>query len=858
LGVVQKRDLVSCWGSVQENSVLLVRYTCAICGMHAPLALLLFAALNPNLAAAEAQALPSGPISFACTANALAYNFSLALQPTREPATFAKLLAEALNATSCGGFARPPLPPSPAATTPAPTPLHILVDPSGALPGSVPTVAAALAALRQRRSSLPSPVAATIELTPGAHRVGAGGLLLSAQDSFTVITGPAGPAGAGPGAWLTGAAPLPAATRWLPHNVTGGANVWAADIGGWLGGVELVGLRVAGARATRARYPNADPERDGFGSSLRAEAWLPPAALGSAAQFSPPEPFRNITGNYTRFALGVGGACSVFSPPASLWCSTERTQSGGDAPFQLPTGLVASLSTLPHAPYAQPATAIVHAFRPSRWESYMYQVNGSDSGSPGLVTLSFGGGGFQGARGSAVGEAFYVENVAEELDAPGEWYYSRATGVLYLWHNASSGTPPPPCQPNTPGTGVEAPLARVLVNITGTPAAPVRNVTLQGIGLRDSRYTFMDAHAVPSGGDWALARSAALYAEGTEGLVVAGCAFSRLDGSALMAYGHHRGLRVEGCEFSWVGESGVVLWGETAGAEGAGVAGDGPDGTAMRQPWGSALEGNLFRELGIYEKQSAAVFQAKAGATRMARNIAFNLPRAAFLVNDGFGGGTVVWGNVAFNTCRETGPPADHGPVNFWDRQAYFWMDRGGGWVDGGGMDGRGTPTSTKQPDLVARNLLIGNYWTSTVVDGDDGTRFLSVTDNVLVGGTLGAKQPFAGAQLLFARNLHAYVGLGYHLYHPPDAGWAFVNATLVQLSDGDYGQKTVCGVGGQGTSLGGSLVATPGANVTECGMGLQAWQRESGMDAGTRAALWPSNEELAAAAWALLAPVLA
>ena len=429
------------------------------------------------------------PASFQCLANAIAFNFSLALQPFRGP-SLASILADALNATACGGFAPPPPTSAPLAPPVPPATLLIRVDPSGAAPGSVPTVASALAALRaQRRGAPGSTLPATIELAPGAHRVGAAGLLLGAEDSFTTFVGPAlNGDGAGPGAWLTGAEALPASIPWAPFNVAGGANVWVADLGAWLGGAELVGLRVAGARATRARYPNADPERDGFGSALRAEAWLPPVPPAApAVQFSPPTPFRNVTGNYTRFALGVGGACSVFSPPASLWCSTERTQSGGDAPFMLPSGLVASRAVLPHAPYANPATAIVHAFRPARWESYMFQVNGTGANAS---VLTFGGGGFQGARGCAEGEAFFVENVREELDAPGEFFHDPRAGLLYLWHNATSGTPPPAATPGVPGTGVEAPLARVIVNATGTAAAPVRNVSFLGVGFRDSRATF--------------------------------------------------------------------------------------------------------------------------------------------------------------------------------------------------------------------------------------------------------------------------------------------------------------------------------------------------------------------------------
>jgi len=46
-------------------------------------------------------------------------------------------------------------------------------------------------------------------------------------------------------------------------------------------------------------------------------------------------------------------------------------------------------------------------------------------------------------------------------------------------------------------------------------------------------------------------------------------------------------------------------------------------------------------------------------------NVVFNLARAGFNFNDGFGGGDEVYGNILWNTCRES---SDHGPINSWDR----------------------------------------------------------------------------------------------------------------------------------------------------------------------------------------------
>ena len=121
-----------------------------------------------------------------------------------------------------------------------------------------------------------------------------------------------------------------------------------------------------------------------------------------------------------------------------------------------------------------------------------------------------------------------------------------------------------------------------------------------------------------------------------------------------------------------------------------------------------SLAGNVFRELGIHEKQSSAVFLAKSFRTTIRRNVMFNLPRAAININDGAMGGHVTAGhrmrdvsggaatpakplsllrrgvrsslsqvieqNVIFHSCRESG---DHGAINSWDRQPFLHDESG-------------------------------------------------------------------------------------------------------------------------------------------------------------------------------------
>ena len=407
-------------------------------------------------------------------------------------------------------------------------------------------------------------------------------------------------------------------------------NIWAVDLSG--AGVEgIAGLRGAdGARLTRARFPNGFPETKGFmPPAVFRAAWTPQSApRAPATQIDLPKGVidRNTSVSaFQTFTAGIGGTCERFSPPCGYWCS-NAVQGGGSVIYYVPTAMQATQATLPHTPYSRPQTAIVHTWRPGHWASWMYQVGGAtfDSAS-GTTNFSFSSGGFQGSRGADSGEDSFVENVFEELDAPSEWFFDADAGVLYLWHNETPGTPPPSALVWTP------PANKHLFNITGTMASPVKGVSLLGLGFRDTAYTFMDGHSLPSGGDWSLERSAVVLVEGTEGTNISGCVFERVDGNAVLLSAYNRHVEVSYNDFAWIGATAVALWGNTestGGADSALAEGYGGDGTSGNQPRFSLIAFNLCRELGVWEKQSSCYTQFKSGFNTVRNNIMYNGPRA--------------------------------------------------------------------------------------------------------------------------------------------------------------------------------------------------------------------------------------
>lgn len=86
--------------------------------------------------------------------------------------------------------------------------------------------------------------------------------------------------------------------------------------------------------------------------------------------------------------------------------------------------MIADTSVLPNQPYKNASRAVIQAWHPDRWASRMYLIGPggytyTPNNSSGSFLFSMGG--FQDARGSNTAGNFYVENVLEELDAPGEW-----------------------------------------------------------------------------------------------------------------------------------------------------------------------------------------------------------------------------------------------------------------------------------------------------------------------------------------------------------------------------------------------------------------------------------------------------
>ncbi len=155
------------------------------------------------------------------------------------------------------------------------------------------------------------------------------------------------------------------------------------------------------------------------------------------------------------------------------------------------------------------------------------------------------------------GAQYYIENTADSLDAPGEWYLNRKTGLVsYL---AKSGE-------DLSKAEVIVPVFEELVVIAGDAALPrgegiAEQITFRGLTFSHTDWTlgtngYVDTQA-------AVAKRGTLRAEFAHKIAIEDCTFSQLAGYAVELGRGAQNCRVVGNEMTDLGAGGVRV-GETA------------------------------------------------------------------------------------------------------------------------------------------------------------------------------------------------------------------------------------------------------------------------------------------------------
>jgi hypothetical protein len=332
--------------------------------------------------------------------------------------------------------------------------------------------------------------------------------------------------------------------------------------------------------------------------------------------------------------------------------------------------------------WARPDLAVVQMFPVAYWGSTQYKVKEIDWDAH-LVKLGWGG--FQinelewGRTSTGVGRdkfyasddgqapyeaRYFVENVFEELDSPGEWYLDAEKGILYYM---------PAAGVDLKAAKVEAPALEQVVEIRGSQQEPVRHIGFSGFRIAHTASTFFTAYEAPSRGDWTIHRGGAVFVEGAEECAIEKCFFDSVGGNGIFLNNYNLRNRIYGNKITESGDSAICMVGFESMAQ----------GTCHPVPTENVISNNLIHDCGAFGKQIAGIFSSITLRNTISHNVIYNMPQAAMTFNDGWGGGHTIEFNEIHDTVRET---SDHGPISSWGRGRYWCYEQNHGpWSHGSG-----------------------------------------------------------------------------------------------------------------------------------------------------------------------------
>lgn len=401
--------------------------------------------------------------------------------------------------------------------------------------------------------------------------------------------------------------------------------------------------------------------------------------------------------------------------------------------------------------WKNPEGGYVHAMHTALWGDMHWEIKGKNE--DGTLQLE---GGWQNNRPSGMHPLYrFVENIKEELDVPGEWYYDRSESKLYYM---------PLPEIDLDEAKVEIVRLKHLIEFNGTKENPVRGIHLQGLTFKHTARTFMENKEQLLRSDWTMYRGGAIVFNGAEECSVENCEFDHLGGNTIFVNNYNRYLTVRGCYIHHSGANGIVFVGDSDmvrsplfryGNQNYETMDMTPGPLGDNYPQDCWVDDCLITMTGRDEKQTAPVQISMSQRIRVSHCSIYDVPRAGININEGTFGGHVIEFCDVFNTVLETG---DHGSFNSWGRDRFWTPD---------------VVTISDQValhpdmqywDVLEPNVLRYNRWRCDHgwdVDLDDGSSFYRIYCNLLLNGGLKMREGYdrvATNNIILNNSLHPHV----------------------------------------------------------------------------------------------------
>ena len=384
--------------------------------------------------------------------------------------------------------------------------------------------------------------------------------------------------------------------------------------------------------------------------------------------------------------------------------------------------------------WKNPQGGYVHALHSGEWGGFHYRIISADT--EGHLKLE---GGWQNNRPSPMHKKErFVENIFEELDAPGEWFLDKKERLLYYFPRPGV---------DLSNAVVEASALRQTIQLSGNSTNPVRNVEINGIEFAHNERSFMETREPLLRSDWTIYRGAAVYLEGTEDCKITGCTFNAIGGNAVMMSGYNKRDTIQNCLIQYTGASGICFVGDATAVRSPSFSygkyipyaemdkTPGPRSTSY--PQYCVADNNLIHDIGQIEKQATGIEIEIASGITVRHNSIYNTPRAGINIGDGCFGGHLLEYNDVFNTVLETG---DHGAFNSWGRDRYWAADRN--YMDSLVAIHPELILLDAQQTTVIRNnrFRCDHGWD---IDLDDGSSNYHIYNNLCLNGGLKLREGF-------------------------------------------------------------------------------------------------------------------
>ena len=382
------------------------------------------------------------------------------------------------------------------------------------------------------------------------------------------------------------------------------------------------------------------------------------------------------------------------------------------------------------AGWKNPKGGYIHAMHSKRWGGYHYIITGKNA--KGEVTYE---GGWQNNRQMGMHPEYrMVENIFEELDAPGEWFHDESTQTLYYKPEANT---------DLRKARIEVVRLKQLIDFQGSLDNPIKHIALQGFVLRHAARTFMETKEPMVRSDWTIFRGGAFMLTGTENIQILDCEFDQVGGNAIFVNTYNRGTLIKGNYIHHTGASGVCFVGDPNALRDPlfeyGEKNDlftvdkTPGPKTENYPASGIVQDCLIHNIGTVERQPAGVEITMAMDITVRDCSIYDCARAGINIGDGAFGGHLIERCDVFNTVLET---HDHGSFNSWGRDRYWRLKN---------------ENLEKYPDLpfadaIKTTTIRDSRWRCDHgwdIDLDDGSTNYDIYNNLMLAGGLKLREGF-------------------------------------------------------------------------------------------------------------------